>query len=168
MAAPIYADGKPRPRWRGVVHRFVARWLCYGCAMLYAWLLVQLDVAGAGRRWLLLLMGLGKLASYGASAQLHHGQFSQLEALTGALRVDLAAIPLSIGANNLPLARSPAEFFGLLAATACFFAANALCVRRQLRGALGLRQGSKRVRESQLQRLISRSFPTHFGCFFDE
>ena len=89
MAAPIYADGKPRPRWRGVVHRFVARWLCYGCAMLYAWLLVQLDVAGAGRRWLLLLMGLGKLASYGASAQLHHGQFSQLEALTGALRVDL-------------------------------------------------------------------------------
>jgi hypothetical protein len=32
----------------------------------------------------------------------------------------------------------------------------------------GVAQGGKRVRNSKLQRLQSRSFPTRFGCFLDE
>ena len=130
-----YIDGKPRPRQRGLIHGVVA-----GCLVVAVWVaffLIQLRKLDR-RRWLLVGMGLGKLASYAASAALHLGTFCDLPSLTNALRLDLLAIPLSIGGNNVALARSPGELALLLGATALFFAANASLVRRQLDGAVGL------------------------------
>ena len=130
-----YADGKPKPRFRGALHAVVSGLLVLALIALVA--LVHLRVLER-RRWLLGCFFLGKLASYGASAALHLGVFRDLPSLTRALRLDLLAIPVSIGANNLPLARSPTEFGALCGAALCFYVVNASCVERQLCRARGL------------------------------
>lgn len=131
-----YADGKPKPRWRGALHAVVTAFLCIAIVATAGLLLAgRLE----RRRWSLLAFLLGKVASYGASTHLHFGAFRDLPSLTRALRWDFLAIPLSIGGNSFPLARSPVEAGAVVLATAAFFGANVLCVARQMEGAVGLR-----------------------------
>lgn len=129
-----YADGKPKPAFRGALHAVVAGLLVL--AVVANFFLVHLRLVR--QRWGVVAFCLGKLASYGTSASLHRGAFCDLDSLTAALRRDLAAIPLSVGANSACLARTPREAAAVLFATAVFFVANLSCVDRQLEGAVGL------------------------------
>ena len=83
--ARVYADGKPRPRARGVLHGAGSVAFLVGCT----W------AAGTGR-WGLALGFLGKFATYAASATFHLYPFRSVRGVTAAYFADLYCIPMTI------------------------------------------------------------------------
>jgi hypothetical protein len=84
-----YADGKPRPLLRGVLHGMLSSILLVAFAAV-----AMAIVAGflPNRWWGLVGWFAGKAASYCASAWLHLVDFKCVSSATNALRIDLVAV----------------------------------------------------------------------------
>lgn len=91
---PYYADGKPRPLFRGVLHGVVTTLLI---TLALPGVVIALSSGTLPSRWWKFVVFLaGKALSYGSSAILHLYPFANLKALTNALKMDLWAINISI------------------------------------------------------------------------
>ena len=148
-----YADGKPRPRLRGVLHGVLAAAGVVGTAVL-AW---NIRASRCSPRWWPLVgFLLLKTATNSASGLFHLVEYSSVAAATEALLVDLLFVPCSAWApaailddyllRSMPL---PADaesssvaaarvFFAVHGGLLCLFLLNAWLVRRQFRGHAGL------------------------------
>jgi hypothetical protein len=130
-----YADGKPRPLFRGVLHGLMALALAAGA--------IESSFLGLPE----LAMGFaGKMVTYGASANFHLYPFSSVKGVTRAFIADVAFIlfapagglaPFLLGAETSVVAREVA-----LASLAILL--NFACVAWQCAGQSGLRTRADR------------------------
>lgn len=137
LRCKAYADGKPRPSLRGVLHGGVSLALA---ASLLAYL-VELAAGAAAptRGWRIVGLILGKLASYAASGTLHLVSFRSVGALTRALEVDLVLVSCSIWASSSLFAPSASEWLAVFATGLLFTLVNCALVLHQFRGHVGLK-----------------------------
>jgi len=127
-----YADGKPRPLFRGVLHGVVT-------FLLITIALPGVVIALANgtlpiRWWKFVVFLAGKALSYGSSAILHLYPFVNLNALTNALKLDLLAINVSICVSCLCVWRI--EYALGTGVVICLI--SAFLIYWQFRGHLGL------------------------------
>lgn len=103
-AKRTYADGKPRPLFRGVLHGLTSVILASGIV----WLVLSIFVTqSVDTKWLPVAFFMsGKFASYVSSAFLHLYDFKSANSATIALQLDLICVPLSIWATTAPLSFS--------------------------------------------------------------
>jgi hypothetical protein len=125
----LYADGKPRPLLRGVIHGILALALLPGIGILVA---ATRDIAMA--------LGLaGKFATYAASATFHLYPFSSTIGVTRAFIVDLVLVPAWVCGTVAPFVSHPVDMAREGGLAAGVLVLNALLVWRQTRGQRGLR-----------------------------
>ncbi len=139
-----YADGKPRPRLRGVLHGVLAA----AGVLATAALVWHLRAARCAPRWWPLVgFLLLKTATTTASARFHLVEYASVAAVTEALLVDLLFVPCSAWAPAAILDDFPpggggggrhGAFFAVHGGMLCLFLLNAWLVRRQFRGHAGL------------------------------
>ncbi len=159
-----YADGKPRPFFRGRLHGFIT--VVILMCIVGASLLIVNSVLSL-QWWRLVFFLFGKFISYAASSALHLYPFKTKKGVTDALRLDLIAVPISIWATSSPLVElwDQKEF-----AIGLFFSiANCVLVWWQFKGHVGLETPKHRTdvpREIliiiQFARCIIK-FKSHFG-----
>lgn len=127
-----YADGKPRPLFRGVLHGVVTILLV---TLALPGVVIALSIGTLPSRWWKFAVFLaGKALSYGSSAILHLYPFVNLKALTNALKLDLLAINVSICVSCLCVWRAD---YAIGTGTAiCLISAG--LIYWQFRGHLGL------------------------------
>ena len=124
-----YADGKPRPLFRGVIH-VVQSVVIVGCL-----------VAGtAAQSWTFALALVFKLLTYAASATFHIYPFSSVAGVTNAFIADLLCVPCTaIGAVTAFVPEADGAIIAREAGIAVTtLALNALAVLYQTRGQIGL------------------------------
>ena len=126
-----YADGKPRPVCRGVLHALGSVTLMFGLVFS-----ICTDLPGG------LCLGLaGKLCCYTASAVFHVVDFASTERVTQAFVVDILAVPLSVCGAIAPFVPSNLALREMLIAIGVVLL-NAVCVAWQTRGQVGLKTPS--------------------------
>jgi len=127
-----YADGKPRPLFRGVLHGVVTVLLV---TLALPWVVIALANGTLPSHWWKFVVFLaGKALSYGSSATLHLYPFVNLKPLTNALKLDLLAINVSICVSCLCVWR--ADYAIGTGTVICLFSAG--LIYWQFRGHLGL------------------------------
>ena len=87
-----YADGKPKPTFRGVLHGILATSLIVGCLALTLGILLDLLPLGHDRWWPMVGFLAGKGASYLESAVFHLYPFRNVKSVSWALKIDLIAV----------------------------------------------------------------------------
>lgn len=111
-----YADGLPKPYWRGWLHLLQAVACAVGSVLTATHGLFAFSVALAT-----------KAIPYAASAWFHCYPFAANSPILGvALLTDLTTIPLSISATAVPFVSTAAEFSREASLAACVFGANAV------------------------------------------
>jgi len=131
-----YADGKPKPFFRGMVHGAVTAVL----ALVVPALMVALFLGWIEPQWWAMVgFFLGKGISYFASAFLHLYPFATVGGVTNALKFDLMAVPLSVWATSTPQAGFlTAEWYVHIGVGAAVTIINAAFVHAQFEGHIGL------------------------------
>ena len=137
--ALMYADGKPRPRCRGLLH-----FLATTFTLAYAAFILILRSSSSNTFdekestcsspvTNMAPFLLCKSVTFGASAFFHLYPFQSVQGVTKALFLDLLCVPFSIIANGfLVLNLFNNENKWMLNGIGCLFLTNALCVRHQL------------------------------------
>ena len=124
VAGRTYADGKPKPYFRGVLH---------GCVAI-----LLLPLLLGTRRWPVVMLFAGKLFNYSASAVFHLYPFKTTQAVQTALKIDLISISVSIWACTSPYARTREEWIVTFLLGLAFTVATAIAVHIQFQGHVGL------------------------------
>jgi len=133
LGRSTYADGKPRPFFRGVLHAAVSVLLLV--ASVTAAVAATLDNSSW---WRLAAFTAAKLSSYVASAILHIYPFATIPGATLSLKVDLMFVPVSIGGTMMPFCVANSDVVSEVAASAFIVAVNALLTCWQFDGHIGL------------------------------
>ncbi|GMI38308.1 hypothetical protein TeGR_g13092 [Tetraparma gracilis] len=145
-----YADGKPKPKFRGYLHGLGS--VIFGGAALYLTLQTGRDSALGSQHaqnwWGLVALCFGKFMNYFSSAVLHLYPFKDTFWVTEALKADLVCITLSVGFSAMAFEPvwSP-ESLSVFWWTIFFMLANLACVYWTFAGHIGLRtpQGRSEV-----------------------
>lgn len=131
-----YADGKPRPLFRGMLHGLLACLLLGAIALcITVWHSMPLTLGFTG-----------KLLTYGASAVFHLYPYSSTANLTKAFVVDLISVPFSMCGSVVAFAadKDSGTYVRELILAASTIGLNAIAVLWQTQGQLGLQTRSDR------------------------
>ena len=124
-----YADGKPRPLFRGVLHGVGSISFIVGAV-----------VAAIGGDVGLCLGLIGKFATYSASATFHLYPFKSVVGVTNAFIIDLIFVPASACGSIAPFVATTHDSIAREATLAgCVLILNAALVIWQTRGQIGLK-----------------------------